>query len=165
MSSVLDLSGADNSGFDAVDAGSYNATIYEISQVETSGSGKLPAGTPMVKVQFAAQDEEIANRRFFTNFVLPNAEQQPDAQKRNRGLGMFVNFLVALGEDEKKLKTKGFDLDALQDLVGRDCVIRVGKELYKRPGDDDGEWTNPIKSVKPAGSPTGGSSGGSSDLL
>jgi len=165
MSTVLDLSGADNAGFEAVDAGAYNATIFEISQVETSGSGKLPAGTPMIKVQFAAQDEEIANRRFFTNYVIPNEEQQPDSQKRARGLGMFVNFLVALGEDEKKLKTKGFDLDSLQDLVGRECVIRVGKELYKRDADDEGTWTNPIKSVKPAGSPTGSTGGGSSDLL
>jgi hypothetical protein len=165
MSTVLDLSGADNSGFEAVDAGAYNATVFEISQVETSGSGKLPAGTPMVKVQFAAQDEEIANRRFFTNYVIPNETQQPDAQKRARGLGMFVNFLVALGEDEKKLKTKGFDLEGLQDLVGRECVIKVGKELYKRSPEDDGEWTNPVKAVKPAGSPIGGSSGSSSDLL
>jgi hypothetical protein len=163
MSGILDLSGADTTGFDAVDAGSYNATVYEISMVETSGQGKLPQGTPMVKVQFAAQDEEVNNRRFFTNYPLPNEEQQPDSAKRNRGLGMFVNFLVSLGEDEKKIKTKGFDPDNLQDLVGRECVVRVGKELYKRNPDDEGEWTNPVKAVKPAGSSTSG--GTSSDLL
>jgi len=163
MSTVLDLSGADNSGFDAVDAGSYNATVYEIGMTETSGQGKLPAGTPMVKVQFAAQDEPIENRRFFTNFTLPSEDQQPDSQKRNRSLGMFVNFLTALGEDEKKIKAKGFDLDNLQGLVGRECVIRVGKELYKRHPDDEGEWTNPVKAIKPAGSTTGG--GAAPELL
>ena len=162
--SILDLSGADASGFDAVDAGSYNSTVYEVEVVETSGSGKLPAGVQMIKVQFAAQDEGVENRRFFTNFPLPNAEQQPDDSKRNRSLGMFVRFLVALGYDEAKIKSKGFDITKLDELVGKECVVRVGKELYKRNEDDEGEWTNPVKSVKPAGSPTGGSAA-RSDLL
>lgn len=163
LSNILDLSGADTSGFEAVDAGSYNCTVYEVDMVETSGAGKLPAGVPMVKVQFACQDEGPAkNRRFFNQFPLPTAEQSENASKMQ---GTFVRFLVALGEDEKKIKTKGFDLGSLEDLVGRECVVRVAKELYKRSEEDEGEWTNPVKSVKPAGSPTGTSGASRNDLL
>lgn len=159
--SILDLSGADTSGFDAVDAGAYNCTVYEAEMVETKGQGKLPAGVPMVRVQFAAQDEGVAGRRFFNNYPLPAPEQHDKASLMQ---GNFVKFLVALGLDEQELKKKGFNPEKLEDLVGKECVVRVGKELYKRNEDDEGEWTNPVKSVKPAGSPTGGSTQ-RSDLL
>lgn len=152
MSNILDLSGADTSGFEALESGSYNATVYEVELAETSGSGKLPAGVPMVKVQFAIQDEGAKGRRVFNNFALPSTEQH---EKASIMQGNFVRFLTALGEDEKKIKTKGFDLGSLEDLQGRECVVRIGKELYKRNPDDEGEWTNPVKSIKPAGSPTG----------
>jgi hypothetical protein len=152
---MLDLSGADTSGFDAIEAGSYNATVYEASMEETSGAGKLPAGVPMVNVQFAVADGEYAGRRLFNRFPLPTADQHPKASIMQ---GSFVKFLVAVGEDEKKLKAKGFDPDQLEGLAGRECVVRVSKEIYKRSEDDEGEWTNNVKSVKPAGSPTGGTS-------
>jgi len=147
---ILDLSGADTSGFEACDPGSYNCTVYEISMTETSGQGKLPAGTPMVKVQFRATDENpdgIENRRFFTNYPIPSA----DYENASRVLGNFVNFLVAVGEDETKVKSKGFNLKNLQDLQGRECVVRVGREEYPK---GSGEYSNPVKGVKPAGSQT-----------
>src|SRR5262245_15984377 len=162
MSGILDLSGADTSGFDAVDAGSYNCTVFEAEMSETSGSSKLPAGVPMVRIQFAVQDDGPAKgRRFFNNYVLPTEEQHANAKMMQ---GNFVKFLTALGEDEKKIRTKGFDPDNLTNLVGRDCVVRVSKEADTRDG-HDGEWQNPVKSVKPAGSPTGTSSSVQSDLL
>lgn len=160
MSGILDLSYGDTSGFDAVDASSYNCAIYEVTMEETSGQGKLPAGIPMINVQFSVLDEPYQNRRFFNRYPLPAADQHDRAAFM---VGNFVNFLVALGEDEQKIKTKGFDPEKLEDLVGRECVVRVGKELYKRNPEDEGEWTNPVKSVKPAGSPTGTRQ--SSDLL
>jgi hypothetical protein len=155
MSNILDLSGADTSGFEAIDAGSYNATVFEVELVETSGQGKLPQGVPMAKVQFAIQDDGPAkNRRIFNNYPLPNNEQSENASIMQ---GNFVKFLTALGEDEKKIKTKGFDLSSLEDLVGKPCVIKVAKEVYKRDPADEETWqmTNPVKSVKPAGSPVG----------
>lgn len=158
MSNVLDLSGGDTSGFTAVDAGSYDCTVFEISMTETSGSGKLPQGTQMVKMQFASQDERAENRRFFSYYPLPTAEQSDNWARQ---IGSFINFLVALGEDEAKLRKSGFNPESLDNLVGRECVVRVGKEPYA--GSDDG-WSNPVKSVKPAGSPTS-AGGGSSDLL
>lgn len=160
MTEILDLSYGDTSGFDAVPANSYNCTVYEVTMEETSGQGKLPAGIPMVNVQFAVQDEEYANRRFFNRYPLPSPDQHERAAFM---VGNFINLLVALGEDEQKIKTKGFNPEKLDDLVGRECVVRVGKELYKRSPEDEGDWTNPVKSVKKAGSST--SSGQKEGLL
>src|SRR5512134_2168422 len=124
MTEILDLSYGDTSGFDAVDAASYNCTVYEITMEETSGKGKLPEGIPMVNVQFAVQDEPYNNRRFFNRYPLPAPDQHDRAAFM---VGNFVNLLVALGEDEQKIKSKGFNPEKLEDLVGRPCVVRVGK--------------------------------------
>lgn len=141
--SILDLSDAE--GFAPIPANSYNATIYEVELVETAGGGKLPAGVPMVKVRFAIQDEPHIGHPVFTNYPLPSAAQSDNYK---RSLGSFLSFLTALGEDEKKVKTKGFDLDNLKELEGRECVVRVAMGEYQ------GEPTNVVKGVKPAGSPT-----------
>lgn len=145
---MLDLSDADTSGFQPIDAGSYNCTVYEAEAVETGGGGKLPAGVKMAKIRFAVQDEPHEGHPLFTNFPLPNEDEQPDAEKRRKSLGSFVNFLVALGYDEAKIKSKGFDLENLPELEGRECVVRVAIGKYQ------GEPTNQVKGVKPAGSPT-----------
>lgn len=145
---MLDLSEADTSGFQPIPAGSYNCTVYEAEEVETAGTGKLPAGTKMVKVRFSVQDEDHEGHPLFTNYPLPNEDEQPDAEKRRKSLGSFVNFLVALGYDEAKIKSKGFDLENLTELEGKECVVRVAI------GDYQGEPTNQVKGVKPAGSPT-----------
>lgn len=151
--SVLDLSGSDTSGFEALPTNSYNSTVYETEMTEVSGSGKLPAGTPMVKVQFrVAEGEDHAGHPFWTNYPLPPADYENAAKT----LGNFVNFLVALGEDEAKLKSKGFDLAKLKDLEGRECVVRVTREEYPK---GSGDYTNRVKGVKPAGSAIGAAAG------
>lgn len=160
MSNILDLSGADTSGFTPVPAGSYNATVYEIDpDAETSGTGKLPAGVPMIKVQFAIQDEPYVNRRVFTNYVLPTPAQHENSA---RFLGSFVNFLVGVGEDENKIKAKGFDRSKLKDLEGRECVIRV---KIGKTSDEYPDPQNQVVGVKPAGYPVGAGSSAKSDLL
>lgn len=153
MSGILDLSGADTSGFEAATAGSYNCRVSEIEMAEVSGQGKLPAGVPMVKVRFKPEEGQGYNGLFFGNYPLPTDEQHDNAARMR---GSFVNFLVALGEDKQKITTKGFDISKLEDLLGRECVVRVSKEPMGEP-DEDGnvEWTNRVKTVKPAGSPTG----------
>lgn len=144
MSNVLDLSGADTSGFQPVPAGAYNATVFSIEMAETSGSGKLEAGIPMVKVQFALQDEPYENRRVFTNYVLPNQDQHENS---SRFLGSFVNFLAALGVELPK--SGKFDPAELSKLEGEPCVIRVaiGKTSEQYP-----DPQNEVRGVKPAGS-------------
>lgn len=145
---MLDLSDADTSGFQPIPAGSYNCTVFEAEEVETSGGGKLPAGVKMAKVRFAVQDDPHEGHPLFTNYPLPNEDEQPDAEKRRKSLGSFVNFLVALGYDEAKIKKSGFDLENIKELEGKECVVRVAIGTYQD------EPTNQVKGVKPAGSPT-----------
>jgi hypothetical protein len=151
--SILDLSGADTSGFEALPTGAYNCNVYEVEMTEVSGSGKLPAGTPMVKVQLRVKEgEDHANHPVWTNYPLPDKSYENHAKT----VGNFVNFLVALGEDKDKIKAKGFDLSKLKSLEGKECVVRVTKEEYPQ---GSGDYTNRVKGVKPAGSLAGGASG------
>ncbi|MEM4409566.1 MAG: DUF669 domain-containing protein [Candidatus Caldarchaeum sp.] len=151
--SILDLSGADTTGFQPLPAGSYNASVYDIELSETRGGGKLPAGVPMVRVRFSVLDPPYEGRALFVNYPLPNADQSDNS---SRLLGSFLNFLAALGENPDTLRKKGFDLRKLDELVGRECVVRVAVSEW------DGEPTNTVRGVKPAGSPV---SAGGSDLL
>src|SRR5215471_6804162 len=154
---LLDLSGADLSGFDPLDPGRYNAEVFEISldAVKNPG-GKTPVGTPMIKVQFALHGNEhmgegLDNRRVWTQFVVPPKDyDQGKAAKMN---GMIARFFVALGDEEETVQSKKFDPD-FEDYIGRPCVVVVGKEPKKdRNGTViDGEFNNPVKGIKPAGS-------------
>lgn len=154
--SILDLSDADTSGFQPIPPGSYNASVFETDVVETQGGGKLPAGVKMAKIRFAVQDEPHVGHPLFTNYPLPSAEESENA---SRMLGSFVNFLVALGYDEAKIKSKGFDLENLDELEGKECVVRVAIGEYQ------GDPTNQVKGVKPAGSPTSSVAAADSGIL
>lgn len=148
--SILDLSGADTSGFEALPTGMYSCNVFEVEMTEVSGSGKLPAGTEMVKVQFkVAEGQEHAGHPIWTNYPLPDKSYE----NYGKTIGNFVNFLVALGEDLDKIKSKGFDKTKLKSLEGKECVVRVTREEYPK---DSGDYTNRVKGVKPAGSATGG---------
>lgn len=158
----LNLSDADVKGFDAVDAGRYNAEVFEIKMdavKNTSGQGKMPAGTPMVKVQFKLTDSEVENRRVFVTYVIPPPDY--DQSKAQKLRGMLARFFIALGEPEEKVLGKKFDPD-FEDYIGRPCVVVVGKEPKK---DQSGntipdEFNNPVKGVKPAGSAAGATTSG-----
>ena len=145
--STLDLSGADLKGFEPVPAGSYPCRVYEASKGETGGQGKLPAGTPKLMVTFVVTEGEYESRRFWSNYSIPPADYEKAAQLK----GMLVRFLTALGYDEKKLTSGKFNLD-VDDLVGRECVVTV--KVEPRFGGEEGEMTNAVSGVKPAGSKT-----------
>lgn len=148
----LDLSDADTSGFAPIETGRYPAVVHEIKMdavKNTDGTGKMPAGTPMVKVQFRITQEidGSTNRRVFSQYIIP--PKNYDKGKAQKMKGMFVTFLLALGEDEEKVRSKNYDPD-LEDFYGRECVVVVGKEP-KRTRDGDiieGEYNNPVKGVK-----------------
>lgn len=154
--STLDLSGADLKGFDPLPAGSYNATIFSAEMQETSGAGKTPAGTPKLNIRFNVTDEPFVNRVLWGNYVIPPDDYDKAAQLK----GMLVRFLTAVGYDEKKLTSGKFNLD-LEDLAGRECVVTV--KVEPKYGGEEGEMTNAVTGVKPAGSKTSG--GGTSGLL
>lgn len=152
---VLDLSGADTSGFDAIPSGRYNASVFAAEIKETKGSetSKLPAGTPMLAIQWQVHERlndpsdetDYENRRLFSNYVIPPADYENAAKLK----GMLVRALVALGVGtEAEVTSKKFNLD-LEDLIGRDADLIVGQ----RPSRDDPEtMTNNVNGVKPAGS-------------
>lgn len=163
----LNLSDADTSGFAPLEAGRYPAEVFEAkwdAVKNTSGTGRLPAGTPCVKVQFKITDPDLKEARgyeprVFAQYNIPGPDY--DKGKASKMKGMFVNFLVALGEDESKVKTAKYNLD-LEDLLGRECVVVISKEQKKDQNGNliEDEYNNPVKGVKPAGTATGGSSEG-----
>ena len=153
MSNVLDLSGADDSAFDPIPSGAYPAVVFEAAMTETKGGpeAKLPAGTPMLKVQFKITHEDYDNRRAFTNYVFPPEDY--DQSKAAKLKGNLVRFLTALGYDRDKIVSGKFKLD-VEELVGKECTVVLGQQEY------NGETTNNVKGVKPAGELVGGSGSG-----
>jgi Protein of unknown function (DUF669) len=149
---TLNLAGADTSGFDAIPSGKYAATVFEVEPCEVEGAdGKLPQGTPGYNVKFRVEGGEYDGRFLWNRYWLPGDEY--DATKGARMKGMFVNLLVALGHDEKKITSGSFKLD-VEDLTGRECVVQVGQYTY------DNELRNNVKGVKPAGEAVGAASSG-----
>jgi Protein of unknown function (DUF669) len=159
MAGPLNLSDADMKGFDPLEAGRYNAEVFELGMdavKNASGEGKMPAGTPMLKCQFKITDEEYENRRVFLTYVIPPKDY--DKSKAAKMKGMIARFFIALGTPEEEVLSKDFDPD-FDDYLGVPCVVTLGKEPKKdRQGNViEGEYNNPVKSVKPAGSLVAGS--------
>jgi hypothetical protein len=166
-SGPLNLSDADTRGFEAFEAGRYNAEVFEMKMdavKNTSGQGKMPAGTPMIKVQFKITDEDLKEKlgyepRVFAQYIIPPKDY--DKGKAAKIKGMMVRFFVALGTSEDQVKSAKFDPD-FEDYIGRGCVVVVGKEPKKNAQGEviEGEYNNPVKGVKPAGSASGSSGSG-----
>ena len=161
MTGPLNLADADLSGFDPLEPGRYNAEIFEISWdavKNTDGTGKMPAGTPMLKIQFRLTEEPNINRRVFVTYVNPPKDY--DQAKAAKMRGMIARFFIALGISEETVRSAKFepDFDALRETP---CVVVVGKEQKRaRTGEIiEGEFNNPVKGVKPAGSIATTSSG------
>lgn len=164
----LNLADADLKGFVALDPGRYDAEVFEMkwdAVKNTSGQGKLPAGTPMLKVQFKILNPVIDNqpieqdRRVFSQYVVPPKDY--DKKKAATMKGMLARFFIALGEPEEKVASTKYDPD-FEDFIGRPCVVTLGKE-QKQDGNGniiEGEFNNPVKGVKAAGTLTGTGSGG-----
>ncbi len=177
MSGPLNLSDADLSGFDPINPGRYNSEIVEITMdavKNTDGQGKMPAGTPMMKVQFKLVNNDpitivddkgnekqmdLDNRRVWTQFVIPPKEY--DKAKAAKMKGMVARFFIATGDSEEVVLNKNFDPD-FDNYKGRPVVVVLGKEPKKtRSGEIiEGEYNNPVKGVKPAGSIVGATSSG-----
>lgn len=161
----LDLSDANLKGFAPIDPGQYNAEVFEIKMDAVKNAGKMPIGTPMMKVQFKVFNPQFdgqvvdQDRRVFTQYVLPPNDY--DKQKRDTMNGMVARFFISLGEDEKKVIGGKFNPD-FEDFKGRSCVVVLGKEPKKDQQGNIivGEYNNPVKGVKPAGTLAGSTSGG-----
>lgn len=163
----LNLGDANLKGFDAVDPGRYNAEVFEMSLdavKNASGTGKMPAGTPMIKIQYKLLSDAngttdgIENRRVFQTLVIPPKDY--DAGKAATMKGMIARLFIALGTAEETVVSDSFNPD-FEDYVGLPCVLVLGKEPKKDMSGNvvEGEFNNPVKGVKPAGSLAGSEAG------
>jgi hypothetical protein len=159
---LLDLSDANLKGFEALDAGRYDAEIVELSMdavKNTDGTGKMPAGTPMVKAQFRVLNPKIdgevidQDRRAWKTYIVPPKGHDP--KKAATMKGMIARFFMALGVDEEKVTAPDFDPD-FEDFEGAPCVITLSKIRKYGTSPEDNEWDNRVTGVKKAGAPTGG---------
>lgn len=149
FSGVLDLSGAQKSGFEAVPSGTYDCELFEWKLDKTSGKGKLPEGCPLIKVQFKIIEPEHENKRLFHQFAIPPTDY--DAEKRATMMNIIFSFFLALGEEEADVKNKKFNIfDCLNKHVGD--PVRVTTEKVQKYGTqpEDNEWQNNTKGIKPA---------------
>lgn len=120
---TLDLSSADTRG-NFMESGWKDAVVTEVTGVKTENpDGNLPLGTPGINVKFTIDGGEYDNRNVWNRYWFPPAEY--DEKKRNRTLGMFVRFLGALGFDEADIKANGFNMDNIDDIVGRECKVNT----------------------------------------
>lgn len=153
----LNLSDANLKGFDALEPGRYNAEVFEITMDATKGGegAKMPKGTPLMKVQLRlvsdaeGNTEGIENRRVFTQYTLPPADY--DKQKAATMKGMVARFFIATGDKEEDVLSKKFDPD-FEDYKGRPVVVTLSKKRKYGTSEDDNEWENEVKGIKPAGS-------------
>src|SRR4029077_7395724 len=129
LSPILDLSDANTEGFEPLPTGKYQAEIFEITMDETQNpEGKVPKGTPLMKVQYKVVEEPYENRRLFQQYVIPPPDYPKD--KRAWMLCMLANFFIATGEDEATVKSSNFDPD-LDDYKGRRVTVTVAQRTYE----------------------------------
>lgn len=141
MAGPLDLSTANRGAFDAIPSGKYDAKVFKVEPVTfDKEDGKLPKGTEGYNVQFAIDGGQYDNRRVFNRYWLPSDEYDKD--KRANMLGMFVDFLLAIGYSEKEVTSGKFKFDA-EDAEGRECSLSVGQREW------DGDTQNTVRRVKP----------------
>jgi hypothetical protein len=150
---MLDLSGAEEMNFDAVPAGRYACTVYEITagESEATETSKLPDGTPFYNVQFRINDGEVkdgvdyGNRRLFNRYYIPDDEYE----KAKILKGMFVSFLKAVGYTEEDIMSGTFEFDP-DEVIGNDLLVTVGRVPKQDSAGNqiEGEWNNPVKSVR-----------------
>ena len=145
MSEVLDLSGADMTGFELLPSNTYDATVYAIEDVEVQADGgSLPQGTPGFKFQYRIDGGEYDGRYVWSNYW-----RAPDGHDKKSVMdGIFAKTLQALGYGEKELTSGKFKFDR-EDVVSRECAVVVGQK----------DGYNNVKNVKSR------VQGGSDDLL
>lgn len=141
----LNLSSAKETSFEPVPAAWYDATIFDVSVIQTENpEGKLPVGTPGINVQFKI-DHEGQDRRVFRRYYMVQDGQHEKADIIN---GMLLGFLKDAGEDEGELRKKSYKL-VPEDLQGRPIRVKV----KVRPADPERgyEASNEVTATKPPG--------------
>lgn len=157
MAKLLNLAEAE--GFDPLPPGTYVCEVFSHEMAATKGgeNAKLPAGTPMIKIQFKVisdtegntevDDEgtmvKLENRRVFGQWVVPPAEIDGEPYKHYKMMnGTIVGLMQALGYEKAEIQDKkGFDPD-LDEKIGTQVLVTVGRDLEFN--------SNPVKRVRAA---------------
>ena len=123
------------SSFDAIDAGTYDATITGGEMKETKGDGKL-GKVPMINWEFTVKDDDkYTGRKLWTNTIIHDTT-----------LFRLKQLLLASGEFEEDDMD---DLDfEIEELIGADVQLIVVQREY------EGEMRNDIKKIQAI--PSGG---------
>ena len=154
----LNLSSAEMKGFEALPGGTYDAVVYDAQMDETKGSegSVLPAGVPVLNVQFKIEGGDYDNRRVFRRFIIaPDKVNGKKYEHKAMMDGMIARFFIALGWSEDEVISAEFEPD-LEDLKGKECRITV---KYKAADDERGyPASNDVSAVRPRSEATAGSS-------
>jgi len=164
VAGLLNLTDAEESGFDALPAGTYLCELFSHEMAETKGreGSALPAGTPMLKMQFKVVSNDdgnteieddgktisLENRRLFGQWVIAPQEINGEPYKHYKMMnGQLVSLFKALGYEEETIRAKkGFDPN-FEDDYGKQVLVTVGRDTDYN--------SNPVKKVKPVGEGVG----------
>lgn len=159
---LLDLSNAEDRGkFNPLPEGTYNVSIKDAILGEVKPGGKLPDGTPQIKIQFEVDPDDIPEdevevddegnekvipytKSLFSYYHIVTDKSYPNKQVMDN---ILYGFLKAVGYDVEELKSGAFELD-LDDMKGRNCQAVVEVRPYTRDGETI--MTNGVKYVKAA---------------
>jgi hypothetical protein len=141
---VLDLSGADLSGFDAIPSAWYDAVVFEVNAAEVENdTGKLPVGTEGISVRFKIDGGEHDGKSVWNRYWFAPASYEKKAQLD----GILARFLLAIGYTEDEVKSGTFEINP-SDMEGRQCAVNVKRYTY------DGMDRNRVNGVRPRGEVT-----------
>lgn len=153
---MLDLTSGVESSFDPLPPGKYICEVHSMEMVATQKDGKVPKGTPMIKVRLtvistADGETEVTdndgtvfqlegmNRTTFMNLVIPPEGHDP--KKANTLKGNIISFYKAVGVSEEDLRSKkGFNPD-MEAFDGVRLTATLGRDTQYS--------SNPVRGVKP----------------
>lgn len=145
----LNLSDADLSGIEPIPSGTeLRSEVFsaEWTAIKADSQGKMPGGTPGLKVQIKVLNEgegsQYYNRRVFNNFWIPGEGYDKDKGAKMRG--MLVNFLIAVGYSKEEVMNGSFQVDP-DELQGREFIMRVGVKAAQK--DSDGNEIYPAQNT------------------
>jgi len=147
MSIKINLKDVNLSNYEPLPVGTYDAKITGGEMRETSGNGKLPAGTPMINWEFTLQDaDKLTGRKIWTNTVIHETT-----------LFTLKQLLISTGQFTEDDMDGELDFE-ISDIIGSDVAIVVAQREY------NGNVVNDIKKIKSIGSTTATSKSKSSLL-
>jgi hypothetical protein len=129
------FSGAEDSQFEPLPTDDYAATIFDVAMSDSPG----PSGFHYLTFTFRISEGEFEGRQQWRNYSL-----SPRALWALKGLLRTLGYEIEEGKD--------FEFEP-KEVMGRPVIIRVTEVTYQ------GNPSNDVAEVKPAGAPSGGGAG------